>query len=151
MIVQPGDIVFIPFPFSDLSTEKKRPVLVITILDSYGDFTELAITSRFTEQDAYEIVKEDLLKGNLPKASWIRLNKVYTLNSELVIGSFGKLKSTCYQSVKDMFCLDDIEIRGEKKMQADFLDAHERHISDADLLSLAQRWANADHLYGIAV
>lgn len=35
-------------------------------------------------------------------------------------------------------------------MQADFLDAHERHWSDAERLLHAQRWANADHLYGMA-
>lgn len=35
-------------------------------------------------------------------------------------------------------------------MQADFSDAHERHWDDAELLLQAQRWANADHLYGMA-
>ena len=35
-------------------------------------------------------------------------------------------------------------------MQADFLDAHERHWSDAECLFQGQRWANADHLYGMA-
>lgn len=35
-------------------------------------------------------------------------------------------------------------------MQADFLDAHGRHWNDAEKLFMAQRWANADHLYGIA-
>lgn len=35
-------------------------------------------------------------------------------------------------------------------MQADFLDANERHWDDAEHLFQAQRWANADHLYGIA-
>lgn len=35
-------------------------------------------------------------------------------------------------------------------MQADFLDAHERHWDDAQRLLQAQRWANADHLYGMA-
>lgn len=34
-------------------------------------------------------------------------------------------------------------------MQADFLDAHERHWDDAERLLQAQRWANADHLYGM--
>lgn len=37
-----------------------------------------------------------------------------------------------------------------RKMQADFLDAHERHWEDAERLFQAQRWANADHLYGMA-
>lgn len=35
-------------------------------------------------------------------------------------------------------------------MQADFLNAHERHWDDAERLMQAQRWANADHLYGMA-
>ncbi len=35
-------------------------------------------------------------------------------------------------------------------MQADFLDAHERHWDDAERLLQAHRWANADHLYGMA-
>lgn len=36
-------------------------------------------------------------------------------------------------------------------MKADFLDAHDRHWKDAELLFNAKRWANADHLYGLAV
>jgi len=35
-------------------------------------------------------------------------------------------------------------------MQADFQDAHHRHWADAERLFRAQRWANADHLYGVA-
>jgi hypothetical protein len=35
-------------------------------------------------------------------------------------------------------------------MHADFLDAHRRHLRDADFLLSASRLANADHLYGMA-
>ena len=35
-------------------------------------------------------------------------------------------------------------------MQTDFYDAHERHWKDAEALRTGTRWANADHLYGIA-
>jgi len=35
-------------------------------------------------------------------------------------------------------------------LQADFLDAHDRHWKDAELLYVGERWANADHLYGLA-
>lgn len=35
-------------------------------------------------------------------------------------------------------------------MNTDFLDAHQRHWDDAERLFTAQRWANADHLYGVA-
>ncbi len=36
-------------------------------------------------------------------------------------------------------------------MNSDFLDAHQRHWQDAEWLFSANRWANADHLYGLAV
>lgn len=35
-------------------------------------------------------------------------------------------------------------------MPADFHDAHHRHWDDAERLFVAGRWANADHLYGLA-
>lgn len=35
-------------------------------------------------------------------------------------------------------------------MQEDYLDAHHRHWDDAERLFAAARWANADHLYGLA-
>ena len=35
-------------------------------------------------------------------------------------------------------------------MKADFFDAHGRHWEDAELLFERKRWANADHLYGLA-
>lgn len=35
-------------------------------------------------------------------------------------------------------------------MQTDFLDAHDRHWQDAEHLYSAQRWANSDHLFGLA-
>ncbi|MBE7373004.1 SAM-dependent methyltransferase [Pseudomonas sp. AL-54] len=35
-------------------------------------------------------------------------------------------------------------------METDFLDAHQRHWDDAERLYNSQRWANADHLYGVS-
>jgi len=35
-------------------------------------------------------------------------------------------------------------------MGSDFLDAHNRHWQDAEKLFQIERWANADHLYGVA-
>lgn len=38
----------------------------------------------------------------------------------------------------------------EKGMISDFFDAHHRHWEDAEFLHGDSRWANADHLYGMA-
>ena len=45
MTCEPGDLVVIPYPYSDLSASKKRPVLVVTAPDRHGDFIALAVTS----------------------------------------------------------------------------------------------------------
>ena len=52
MICKPGDLVGIPFPYSDLTTKKRRPVLVLTAPDRHGDFMGLAVTSVETEASA---------------------------------------------------------------------------------------------------
>ena len=41
-----GDLLLVPFPFSDLSAAKRRPVLALTAADRHGDFIELPVTSR---------------------------------------------------------------------------------------------------------
>ena len=45
MACKPGDLVLIPFPYSDLQSTKKRPVMVLTSPDRHEDFIGLA-TSR---------------------------------------------------------------------------------------------------------
>jgi mRNA interferase MazF len=75
MICSPGDLVGIPFPFSDLSQKKKRPVLVITHPVQRGDFMCLAVTSVPTVQEAIVIDNKLMMTGNLPKpAGFVMIN-----------------------------------------------------------------------------
>ena len=80
-----GQLVTIPFPFSDIQKSKPRPVLVISQPDHYGDFICLAITSRIHEIDAVSVVQADMKEGVLPLSSWVRTDKIFTLNESLVI------------------------------------------------------------------
>ncbi|WP_369412984.1 type II toxin-antitoxin system PemK/MazF family toxin [Halomonas alkalisoli] len=52
---QPGDVVLVPFPFSDLKPRRIRPVLVFQSADAYGDIVCLAITSRSNHQQSVAI------------------------------------------------------------------------------------------------
>lgn len=58
MMLKQDDIVLIPIPFSDMSSQKKRPVLVLSN-DSYNqryqDIIVAAVTSNVTER-SYEII-----------------------------------------------------------------------------------------------
>ncbi len=73
-----GDIVVLPFPYSDLSSSKKRPAMVLADLKG-DDIILCQITSRFVK-DNYSVVLESIhfLKGSLNKISNIRPNRLFT-------------------------------------------------------------------------
>ncbi len=86
-----GDLLLLPFPFSDLSASKRRPVLALTATDTYGDFIALPVTSRPQTDNAVALTGTDLIRGSLPAPSWVRTNRVVTLNSSLVVKSIGRV------------------------------------------------------------
>jgi hypothetical protein len=43
---KPASVVVLPYPFSDETRQKKRPMPVLTELDGSGDFLALAVTSK---------------------------------------------------------------------------------------------------------
>lgn len=84
-----GDIVLVPFPFTDLTSSKKRPALVISP-DSFNsrqqDLILAAITSHLAaEQDTLLIGDRDFAEGSLPKKSVVKPTKLFTIHSTLVL------------------------------------------------------------------
>jgi mRNA interferase MazF len=104
MMYLPGDVVLIPFPFSNLQTAKKRPVLVFQSADFFGDMVCLAVTSRSNHQQSVPVYDDSFSDGVLPKPSWIRYGKIYTLNESVVIGQFGTLKKGVFDKICASFC-----------------------------------------------
>ena len=87
-----GDIVVLPFPFSDLSNFKKRPALVITTLKS-DDLILCQITSQnISDEYAVTLSNEDLVSGNLKRKSNIRPNRIFTADEKIILYKVGSLK-----------------------------------------------------------
>ncbi|WP_461255522.1 type II toxin-antitoxin system PemK/MazF family toxin [Treponema sp. R80B11-R83G3] len=96
-----GEIVLIPVPFSDLSSVKKRPVLVISNIShnsTNSDMIVVAITSNL-QQNGIFIETKDLLSGELPKKSLIRYDKIYTLEQCIVIKQLGMVSENILKNV----------------------------------------------------
>jgi mRNA interferase MazF len=89
MTCKRGDVALVPFPFSDLSATKRRPVLVLTDADGYGDFLAVGVTSRPHHSNAIALTEADMIEGRLPVASWVRVDRVVTLNLSVVAKVFG--------------------------------------------------------------
>ncbi|OIR05899.1 hypothetical protein GALL_120260 [mine drainage metagenome] len=87
-----GALVLLPFPFSDVVTTKRRPVLALTAPDEYGDFIGMAVSSRSHHANTVTLQSDALTEGQLPKPRWIRTDRVVTLSASLVIKEFAKIK-----------------------------------------------------------
>ena len=102
------DIVLVPFPFTDLSTVKKRPVLVMSKTADNKlseDLVTCAITSK-NRKFSYSLIidNENIEKGSLPVQSVILISKLFTIERGLVVNQIGKLDEETFEKVKKIFC-----------------------------------------------
>jgi mRNA interferase MazF len=86
-----GDIILVPFPFTNLSGSKIRPACVLIL--SASDVTIAFITTQFNwvDEACLEIISSN--ENGLKKTSLIRLNKIASIDKALVLGKIGKLNS----------------------------------------------------------
>ena len=99
-----GDIVLLPFPFTDLSATKKRPVLLLSDEDSLGDFLAMAITSQHGHSATIALTQPDMRTGALPKPSWVRTDKLFTLNRHLIAVHFGQVTNDLLLRARQAAC-----------------------------------------------
>lgn len=99
-----GELALVPFPFTDLSSAKRRPVLVLADPDGYGDFIAVAVTSRPHHGNAVAVTEQEMHGGRLPVASWVRTDRVITLNSVLVSKVFGSVTNAFVDRVVRGVC-----------------------------------------------
>ncbi len=96
-----GDIIVVPFPFSDLSATKRRPALIVANL-SGDDFILCQITSE-ARKDEYSVVLEnqDFKVGSLDKTSMIRPNRLFTADRSIISYKIGSIKEIRLKEVED--------------------------------------------------
>jgi len=94
-----GDVVVVPFPFSDLTQSKRRPALVIAELTG-KDVILCQITSQWIN-DEYAILidEKDFDEGGLNQRSHIRPNRIFTADSSIILYPVGHLKKKTIDDV----------------------------------------------------
>lgn len=98
------DIVLIPIPFTDLSSQRRRPVVVISN-DDYNHKTDdiviVAMTSNLMPTDySFTITTADLEIGTLNRPSKVRVDKIYTLAQSTVVKTFGRVNETTFSKIR---------------------------------------------------
>ncbi len=96
-----GDVVVVPFPFSDLSSNKRRPALVVA--DIQGDDVIMCQITSKKVGDSYAITlaTDDFKSGKLSMKSNIRPNRLFTGNSKIILYRAGTLKTKKLDEVTD--------------------------------------------------
>ncbi|MFI5222281.1 MAG: type II toxin-antitoxin system PemK/MazF family toxin [Bacteroidia bacterium] len=104
-----GDIILVPFPFSDLTGSKLRPALVLSA--SELDVTVTFITTQTQWKESTDILIQASPMNGLKKVSLIRLSKLATLDKDIIVGRIGLIEDNKIKIVnanlKKILKLDD--------------------------------------------
>lgn len=99
-----GSIVLAIYPFTDLSSSKRRPALIVSATQRADtDYILAFITSRTDRSDETDLPIEptdaDFAQTGLRVASAIRCGKLMTLDRTLLTGSLGQLSERLMREV----------------------------------------------------
>ena len=97
--VRAGVVVLVRFPFSDLSSSKLRPALVVASAGG-TDWILCQITSnRYSDAGAVALTPESFAEGGLHRESFVRPVKLFTASESIVVRSVGKLNAPAHRKV----------------------------------------------------
>ena len=99
-----GDVVMIVFPYTDLSSSKLRPAVLMTHPDRDGDFIAAAVTSQAGHDGSLPISNADMAIGSLKKDSYIRADKLFTFHTSIVRRNIGQVKPDIVRNTLGVLC-----------------------------------------------
>ncbi|MGB0880640.1 MAG: type II toxin-antitoxin system PemK/MazF family toxin [Polaribacter sp.] len=84
-----GDIVLVPFPFTDLKGSKKRPALILYV--GTLDTTVCFISSKLYWEEDIDLILEPTKENGLKVKSLVKTSKIATIDKVLIIGKLGNV------------------------------------------------------------
>jgi mRNA interferase MazF len=94
-----GDVVILPFPFSDLSSRKLRPAVVVAKAD-FSDLIFCQITSKDrSENGAIKLTPNNFKHGGLNLTSYARPDKLFTGDESIIVNTYGQLDDSTRQDL----------------------------------------------------
>lgn len=91
------DIILIPFPLTDLASQKIRPALQLSSVTD-EDIVVCAISTK--KHSTYDIKLSPTKDNGLKKVSYIRSSKIATIEKRLALAKLGGLDQKSKQTVQ---------------------------------------------------
>jgi mRNA interferase MazF len=97
------EIVLVPFPYTDLTAIKKRPVLILSnnrYNSNHEDIVVCLITStNYYDDYSINLNNEDLIYGYLPETSTVKVHRLFTIHQDKIIKKFSIVKAAYFDKV----------------------------------------------------
>jgi mRNA interferase MazF len=92
--------VVLPFPQTDLQARKRRPALVVASLP--GDDSILCQITSQARNDSFSIplLIADFERGRLVRESFIRPNRLFTVEQSVILYAAGRVKDSKLREVR---------------------------------------------------
>ena len=97
-----GDVLLARFPFTDLTSDKRRPVLVVSAKDDGEDVTVCAITSR-DHNGTFDIAVTPSENNGLKASSRVQFDKIATLKRSVISGKLGSMPAAFMNTHASLF------------------------------------------------
>jgi mRNA interferase MazF len=103
-----GDVFLLPFPFTDLTSTKKRPAIIISsewFNQNRKDIIVIVITSQIPDtlgKDEVLLSPAEQNDVGLPKTSIVKVTKPITIDQMLIIKRIGKCSKRLMRKLKKL-------------------------------------------------
>lgn len=95
-----GQVVVLPFPFSDLTQKKLRSALLLADAGR-GDWIACQITSNpYADSRAIALTDSEFFAGGLQRVSYLRPGKLFTCHESLPVNTVGLLSNAVLQQAR---------------------------------------------------
>ncbi|HLD88836.1 MAG TPA: type II toxin-antitoxin system PemK/MazF family toxin [Candidatus Nanoarchaeia archaeon] len=96
-----GDVVVLPFPYTDFSSVKKRPAVVIANLRGQNIILAQITTNQRNDEDLISLTRKDFASGSLSSDSFIMAALIFTADASQIEYKAGKIKTEKVKEVQN--------------------------------------------------
>lgn len=96
-----GDIIVINFPFSSLKESKRRPVLIVKVPKGEDVIVNQITGSSYEKSVEIKIENKDFNHGGLKRESFVRIDKISSIEKSLINYKIGSLKPGKFNEIMD--------------------------------------------------
>ena len=105
-VMEQRDLLLVPFPFSDQSGRKVRPVIVISN-NKFNQYSEdilvVGVTSNISKDEySINVTSKDLEEGKIFTQCCIKVENLLKVDKELIVKKIGKIKKEKLKAVIDI-------------------------------------------------